>query len=89
MKVLNILYCWVVKKILGIILVLSFFLIGNAYTKIKIIEEQRSNDVAYSTVCVDGYKFMAMFEQGNDTESVSITQFYILDEKGNSVPAKC
>lgn len=71
------------------ILVLSLFLIANAYTKIKIIEEETFEDVAYSTVCVDGYKFMAMFEQGTDTESVSITQFYILDEKGNSVPAKC
>ena len=85
------------KKLLSII-VLGLLLGGNAYAEIKLLEtdlisQGTNNTMIVSTICIDGYKFISVYDQVYNKldragVSTSITQSFVRVD-GKSVPALC
>jgi hypothetical protein len=87
------------KKLLGII-VLGLLWCNISTGEIKLIEEElvsqgTGESITISTVCVDGYKFVTVYDQAYDkgnrvSVSTSITQMFVrVPDKDLSLPQRC
>ncbi len=79
------------KKIIGIVFIsLMFANIG--FAEMRLIEEkyiEGSYGDRLRTVCVDGYKFVAWRIASDESDAISIIQFYEAGNNQSPKPAKC